>query len=77
MMRLSKMWKLLHRGDRKRIMATSSNRYKFSPYYDYGGNHSESKLRQLLNSFFSYGIERNEKLSQLEGIKTTVEWYKE
>jgi hypothetical protein len=58
-------------------MVISSSLYKSSPYHVHGDNRSENKLRQLLNSFFSDAIERNEKLSQVEGIKTTVNWYKE
>jgi ribosomal protein L40E len=58
-------------------MAISSGRYNSSQYHDYGGNHSQNKLGQLLSSFFSYAIEGNEKLSQLEGVKTTMDWYKE
>jgi hypothetical protein len=53
-------------------MALSSNRYT-TPYYDYGND----KLRQELRSFFSHAIEGNEKLNQLEGIKTTAEWYRQ
>jgi hypothetical protein len=53
-------------------MAISSSRYN-TPHYDYGND----KLRQELRSFFSYAIEGNEKLNQLEGIKTTADWYKQ
>lgn len=53
-------------------MAISSSRYN-TPPYDYSNN----KLRQELRSFFSYAIKGNEKLSQLEGIKTTIDWYKQ
>ena len=53
-------------------MALSSNHYT-TPYYDYGND----KLRQELRSFFSHAIEGNEKLKQLEGIKTTADWYRQ
>jgi hypothetical protein len=53
-------------------MALSSSRYT-TPYYDYDND----KLRQELRSFFNYAIEGNEKLNQLEGIKTTADWYKQ
>jgi hypothetical protein len=53
-------------------LAISSSRYNIPPY-DYSNN----KLRQELRSFFSSAIEGNEKLSQLEGIKTTIDWYKQ
>ena len=53
-------------------MAISSSRYTI-PYSDYGND----KLRQELRSFFSYAVEGNEKLNQLEGIKTTADWYKQ
>jgi hypothetical protein len=53
-------------------MAISSNRYNTYPY-----DYSNDKLRQELGSFFSSAIDGNEKLSQLEGIKTTIEWYKQ
>jgi hypothetical protein len=53
-------------------MALSSIRYT-APYFDYDND----KLRQELRSFFSYAIEGNEKLNELEGIKTTADWYKQ
>jgi hypothetical protein len=53
-------------------MAISSSRYN-TPPYDYSNN----RIRQELRSFFSSAIEGNEKLSQLEGIKTTIDWYKQ
>jgi hypothetical protein len=53
-------------------MALSSNRFT-TPYYEYGND----KLRQELRSFFSHAIEGNEKLKQLEGIKTTADWYRQ
>ena len=53
-------------------MAISSSRYT-TPYHDYGND----KLRQELRSFFSHAIEGNEKLNQLEGIKTTTDWYRQ
>jgi hypothetical protein len=53
-------------------LALSSSRYT-TPYFDYGND----KLRQELRSFFSFAIEGNEKLNQLEGIKTTADWYKQ
>jgi hypothetical protein len=54
-------------------MAISTSRYN-SAHHDYVNN---NKLQQELRSFFSYAIEGNEKLTQLEGVKTTIEWYKQ
>jgi|GEM_PF-1070523 hypothetical protein len=53
-------------------MALSSSHYT-TPYYDYGND----KVRQELRSFFSHAIEGNEKLNQLEGTKTTADWYRQ
>jgi len=53
-------------------VAISSSRYTI-PFYNYGSD----KLRRELRSFFSHAIDGNEKLNQLEGIKTTAEWYKQ
>src|ERR687897_2873935 len=53
-------------------MVVSSSRYT-TPYYDY----SNDKLRQELKSFFRHAIDLNEKLNQLEGIKTAAAWYKQ
>jgi hypothetical protein len=53
-------------------MAISTSHYT-TPHFDYGND----KLRQELRSFFSSAIGGNEKLNQLEGIKTTADWYKQ